>query len=138
LKPLIERHFPNLVETGYLQTSPATPDYNCIAFTLGDCQRWWWPQVYGDNLQSYWPPDADPQESMAAFIRMYQLHGFELCAGAEAEDAFIKIAIFIESKEGLPAHAALQLPNGKWISKMWDQEGYHAYARWIVRSAALF
>ena len=122
MRSLIERHFPKLVEAGYVQTSPMDSSYNCIAFTLGDQDRWWWPPVYGKGLVSYWPPGAPVQETVEAFAEMYALYEFETCPSLEAEDGYVKVAIFAEAKEGLPAHAALQLPGGRWISKMWDQE----------------
>jgi len=103
-------------------TSPKDRSYNCIAFTLGDLDRWWWPPVYGKRFASYWPAGAPAQETVEAFAEMYALYGFETCPALEAEDGYVKVAIFAEAKEGLPAHAALQLPGGRWISKMWDQE----------------
>ena len=43
----IEAAFPALVGTGYFVTSPATPEYNCIAWAAGETDRWWWPDPMG-------------------------------------------------------------------------------------------
>ena len=55
----IEAAFPNLRNSGYSITSPATAEYNCIAWASGDTGAWWWPDPM--NLY-YWPP-AIPREN---------------------------------------------------------------------------
>jgi hypothetical protein len=115
------------LKRGFVQTSPPTPEYNCIAFTLGDLSRWWWPPVYEEMLDSFWPAGAPAQETLEAFVAMYQLFGFELCQSADLEPEYIKIALFAEATESLPAHAALQLPSGRWASKMWSEEDLMHY-----------
>ena len=39
----IEQSFPNLQSSGYSITSPATIDYNCIAWATDDTEVWWEP-----------------------------------------------------------------------------------------------
>lgn len=68
----IESSFPKLQTAAYHITSPATRDYNCIAWAAGDSRRWWWPEDDPDFA------DAD----------------------------------------SIPTHAARQLPNGRWTSKL--------------------
>lgn len=41
----IEKAFPNLQIRGYSITSPATPEYNCIAWAAGEAQSWWEPDL---------------------------------------------------------------------------------------------
>src|SRR5579875_371017 len=47
--------FPRLTPQNHRTTSPATIDYNCIAWSAGDVEHWWQPGVY-------WPISAQPQE----------------------------------------------------------------------------
>jgi hypothetical protein len=49
---LIEALFPNLAKAGYQLTSPASLNYNCIAWAAGDDQQWWQP-ISGPGY--YWP-----------------------------------------------------------------------------------
>jgi hypothetical protein len=39
-----------------------------------------------------------------------------VCAGADAEPGFDKVAIY--TLGGVPTHAARQLPSGRWTSKL--------------------
>jgi hypothetical protein len=50
---------------------------------------------------------------MAAFA----LLGYEPCDAVEKESGFEKIAVFADPT-GIPTHAARQLPNGRWTSKL--------------------
>jgi hypothetical protein len=119
----VEKDFPRLVTTGYVKTSEETPAYNCVAFTLGDESRVWWPPVHTGTLatRSYWPSGVPIQATVEAFVEMYRRQGFETCVGREAEPGIVRIAIYVEPVEFLVEHVALQLPNGRWISKM----GFH-------------
>lgn len=56
---------------------------------------------------------------MACFIEAYQACGFEVCeSGFEAD--FERIAIY--TLNGIPTHAARQLPDGRWASKLGSWE----------------
>jgi len=106
--------FPSLRTTFCQITSQQDQHYNCIAWSLGDDLRWWWPDPLG---QYYWPPEARREESVEAFVEAYRLvSGFEVCSSLEPEPDHEKIAIF--SKGGKPTHAARQLQNGNWTSKL--------------------
>ena len=109
----LERAFPNLSEGGYDITSPATPDYNCIAWAAGDTTRWWWPipAFY------YWPQEAPLEETLEAFIQAFATLGFIHCEDETVESGFEKIAIYVNA-QGTPTHAARQLHNGRWVSKL--------------------
>ena len=113
-----ELMFPGLRSCQYLVTSPATPCYNCIAWSAEDDSRWWWPDPFG---QGYWPIDAPRELSIQAFIKAYSLDGYETCKDGVLESGFQKIAIFVDSNM-LPTHAARQLPSGAWTSKLGPQE----------------
>jgi hypothetical protein len=60
--------FPNLSVSPDTNTSPPTPDYNCIVYAAGRTEQWWEP-AFGPG--SYWLPGAphDYQpESLAGSI----------------------------------------------------------------------
>lgn len=117
IKEWIEENHPNLVTTGYKITSSDTTDYNCIAWAAGSTEEWWWPDAKG---QDYWPPNILREESLTAFIIAYQTLGYEVCENALLETGFEKIAIYV--LDGKPQHAARQLPDGKWSSKLGQYE----------------
>ncbi len=95
-------------------TSPRTPIYNCIAWAAGEEVRWWWPDAMGVN---YWPKEVIRETTLNSFIRAYETVGYRKCDHSELESDFEKLAIFTKPA-GTPAHAARQLPNGKWTSKL--------------------
>ena len=49
-------------------------------------------------------------------IRVYELFGFEQSGNGDLEQGVEKIAIYADG--GFAVHAALQLPDGKWSSKL--------------------
>jgi hypothetical protein len=110
--------FPRLRASVFQVTSQRDQEYNCIAWSFSDDLRWWWPDPLG---QYYWPGEVRREESVEAFIEAYRTHaGFELCSSANYEPEFEKIAIF--AKGGRPTHAARQLQNGNWTSKLGELE----------------
>ncbi|BAZ29430.1 hypothetical protein NIES4074_18760 [Cylindrospermum sp. NIES-4074] len=118
VKTLIERDFPNLVTQGYKLTSPDTTDYNCVAWAAEDEQNWWWPDAQNEE---YWPPDIPREETLKAFQQAFQTLGYELCQDDALESGFQKIAIYANSNK-IPTHVARQLPDGKWTSKLGQDE----------------
>lgn len=110
----IEENFPNLRNTPYQITSPHTALYNCIAWAANDQTKWWWPDIFG---MAYWPPGVPRIETLEAFVQAYETIGYEICSQSSHETGYEKVAIYIDS-EGKPTHAARQLPNGFWTSKL--------------------
>lgn len=108
-----EDSFPNLNRDEYRVTSPVSDRYNCIAWAAGDDTDWWWPTPDSDN---YWPDDAPLEETLASFRVAFESLGYRECATDELELGFEKVAIF--AKDGVPTHAARQLANGRWTSKL--------------------
>ena len=108
--------FPGLRDSEYRATSPATRDYNCIAWAAGDTRRWWWPNHDADNDAVYWPPGVPKEETLEAFAAAFATLGHSPCSGEEIEAGFEKIALF--AKGEAPTHAARQLPSGRWTSKL--------------------
>jgi len=102
--------FPRLTQENCRVTSPATADYNCVAWSAGDTEHWWQPGVY-------WPVNAPSGEyGIGILEQAFLALGFEECAHESLEDGFEKVALF---GSGLfYTHASRQLPNGKWTSKL--------------------
>jgi hypothetical protein len=104
--------FPNSITEPFFITSPETNSYNCIAWAFGDDTKWYWPENF-----FYWPSNIRRKLDIQSFIELYQLIGYEICENSNHEIETEKVAIFT-SQDGLPTHAARQLPNGNWTSKM--------------------
>lgn len=114
----IEKLFPNLRRSGYSVTSPATIDYNCIAWAANKTEVWWWPDPL---YEYYWPPEIPRAINIETFIRAFGLSGYTLCDNPEYENDLEKIAIYADSN-GKPTHAAKQLDSGNWTSKLGSLE----------------
>jgi len=104
---------PNLNAENHQVTSRATTAYNCVAWVLGDEKRWYEPTPSG---QYFWPGIADSDYSAQSYINMFATTGFELCDTIDLEAGFEKIAIY--TTKGEFTHVALQLPTGRWTSKL--------------------
>jgi hypothetical protein len=110
----LEQLFPGLTGNPYQVTSLRDRDYNCIAWAAGDTQRWWWP---GENeLLEYWPPGILRERTLEAFAAAFATIGYADCESKDLEAGHLKIALFA-NVEG-PTHAARQLSNGRWSSKL--------------------
>jgi hypothetical protein len=102
---------PRLQESDHRITSPATDDYNCVAWVDRDTDRWWEPGFY-------WPegiPEPTELQDLEHYVDLFRSLGFELCGTGDLEDGYLKIAIY--SGEGAFHHVAKQLPSGAWSSK---------------------
>ena len=65
------RDFPNLNEHNHRITSPATPNYNCVAWAAEDVEHWWQPGHYW--LPSDWPDD---DFGLGALERAFRERGY--------------------------------------------------------------
>jgi hypothetical protein len=111
--PLYRRlQWPNLQDEDYIERSEDTTEYNCIAFSVGSKDEWWWP-IGG----YYWPPDVPAEPTLAAFRIMYERIGYEVCNDGAIEEGYEKVVIYADAGD-TPTHAALQLPSGNWTSKL--------------------
>jgi hypothetical protein len=106
---MLEARFPLL--TQYVATSPATTNYNCIAWACGDNTRWWWP-----DSSAFWPSGIRCDETVEAFDALFASGGAFEVDTEDLEDGVVKIALFAQN--GKPTHAARQLRNGRWTSKL--------------------
>jgi hypothetical protein len=116
LPPSKENKWPFLHSEGYDAVSPQTWDYNCIAFAADIDTKWWWPDADGD---AEWPIKRR-EVTLDCFIEAYETLGYRKCRSPRQRRGFEKIAIY--SRHGEPTHAAKQLPDGRWKSKLGDWE----------------
>jgi hypothetical protein len=103
--------FPRLSATNHRMTSPATTDYNCIAWGAGKTDRWWQPGVY-------WPVAVPPDDfGIGILERAFAALGFVDCgADDRLEVGWEKVALYGSAQ--IYTHAARQLASGKWTSKL--------------------
>src|SRR5262249_26347171 len=87
---------------------------NCIAWAAGEHDRWWWPDP---QMDYYWPDGVPREQTVEAFIEAYRTIGYEVCLDGVREAGFQKIVIYAKNN-GEPTHAARQLPDGTWTSKL--------------------
>ena len=106
--------FPNSRDEPFGMTSPHTPSYNCIAWAFGDNSKWFWPDP--ENTY-YWPENISREVTIESFIQLFNSIGYIVCNGQELELEYEKIAVFTD-ENGEPTHAARQLENGFWTSKL--------------------
>lgn len=97
--------------------SPATGLYNCIAWAAAVTDQWWEPDQFG---QYFWPDEAPREYTLDAYIGAFRSRGFDLCVDGSLEGGTEKIAIY--TLNGFPLHAARQLEDGSWTSKMGECE----------------
>lgn len=112
MDPDFRRKFPLLVAGAFQEISPATSSYNCIAWAAGVDHIPWWP-----HLDAFWPAGVPYEDTIDAFLKAFATLGYTLCGDASLESGFEKIALYADFG-GTPTHAARQLPDGTWTSKL--------------------
>lgn len=117
VEPSLEDVFPGLRGRPYQITSPKDHRYNCIAFAAGDDRNWWWPDAAGEDT---WPAGVARAETVNAFRDAFATLGYIICDNDQLEPGYEKVALF--ALAGVPKHAAKQLPNGRWVSKLGPSE----------------
>lgn len=118
MKHQLEVVFAGLRTSLFRITSPATPEYNCVAWAASHTEIGWWP----DPMQLYfWPPGIPRQVTMDAFVAAFGTLGYAVCDTADLEPGFEKIAIYVDLS-GRPTHVARQLRDGQWTSKLGKRE----------------
>jgi hypothetical protein len=108
---MFQNSFPNLNQNNFKITSPKSEEYNCIAWAYGVEDHWFWP-----NNDYYWPQNIKSEETVEAFIELFGSINYECCDSPLFENDYEKVAIYVLN--GIPTHAARQLQNGKWTSKL--------------------
>ncbi len=93
-------------------TSEATPQYNCFAWALGNDSLWVDPTVeYG-----YWPDTIPRDNTIDSVVKLFRQAGYGPCSDGSLEIGYEKIAVY--AMNGEVTHAARQLANGQWTSKL--------------------
>lgn len=110
--PIDPNYFPFAELEGYQETSPEDPSYNCIGWAAGDSKNWWDPYF----RDGYWPNGVPRAWSVAALIALFQTLGYTQCTNGVLEQGYEKVALYWDGF--LIKHAAKQLSNGSWVSKL--------------------
>src|SRR5437660_2593990 len=116
----IEALFPGLRNSTFRVTSPATRDYNFIAWAAGDTAHWWWPDPDFENDTIFWPAGVALEETLDAFVAAFATLGYAPCSSEGPEAGFERVALFASA--AIPTHTARQLPSGRWTSKLGFRE----------------
>jgi hypothetical protein len=111
---MADLNFPRLTVDNHRKTSPATPEYNCIAWSAGDPENWWQPRFF-------WPSEVAADEfGIDVLIEAFRSLGYVLCVDDQPEPDFEKVALY--GSANVYTHAARQLPGGWWTSKLGKAE----------------
>lgn len=108
--------FPNLPGSGSTKTSDYSLNYNCFAFALGETNRWLQP-LSSPGFKTFWPPGVARQETLGAYKLVFALRGYAANKDSALEEGYEKVALYLDAR-GHPKHAALQMPDGRWMSKL--------------------
>jgi hypothetical protein len=112
-----EEQIPSLRDHPYEQSSEPDPAYNCIAWAAGCNHRPWWPPAELSQ-QTYWPPGVPALETLDAFCEAFEAIGYTRGSTERPPAEVERVAIYWREKMGGPCHAARQLIDGKWASKL--------------------
>jgi hypothetical protein len=90
-------------------------EYNCVAWAARDTAHWWQPGIY-------WPVGTPPDDYGIGVLELaFRALGYEDCENDESlQPGYEKIALY--GSTALYTHAARQLSNGKWSSKLGKEE----------------
>lgn len=114
----ILKAFPGLrYDGGFRITSPEDADYNCIAWAFGRKDCWLWPDEQQDGV-SPWPEDYEGDVSVRTFIEAYRSQGYDICDDDAPEAGMEKVALYAYADTEECTHAARQLADGTWTSKL--------------------
>lgn len=114
---LLEKVFPRLAATGWQKSSDADTTYNCIAHAAGHQDAWWQPGPLTGGQRYFWPDGVPEDSRFRSYVQVFQQLGYSPCTDGALEAGFEKVVIFADDL-GQGTHAARQLPNGRWTSKL--------------------
>ena len=124
-EPPLEQLFPKLAWAGYEITSPATRQYNCAAWAAGYNDVPW---DHGAVLYAYWPRRVSRDGSTGSLVAVFAALGYTRCDNGDLEEGLEKIAIYDNANDDW-THAARQLADGSWTSKLGGREDIRRHAR---------
>ena len=113
MRSSIDAQFPDLAAAGYAIVGVSSGEYNCIAYAAGETDRWW---SHEENARCYWPAPAHRTPSIASLVAVFDALGYEPAADDSVESGYVKVALYQRNGEWM--HAARQMPNGHWRSKL--------------------
>lgn len=116
----VEDQVPRLAQRNYLLKSKPSVRYNCIAWAAGDGTRIWSPTLIGSGV--YWPPGIPAFPTLSGTAEAFEMCGYTACGPTlppRDPERCEMVAIFT-NRLGEPLHAARQLANGVWVSKLGD------------------
>jgi hypothetical protein len=122
IKRILFSAFPKLInDKDFKVTSNDTPVYNCIAWAYKIDNRWMWPNTgeypFLDGVH-YWPSEEILDCNVNNFIDAFKLKGYECCDSCQFEYGYRKIALYVKPGSTECTHAARELSNGCWTSKL--------------------
>lgn len=109
-----EETFPGLRDVAHEVTSDPAEEYNCIAWAAGDQTAWW------SHAEGYRWPGANRTPLIESLVTVFVGLGYEVCEDGTLEQGFEKVALYVRNH--MWRHAARQLPNGRWTSKLGPDE----------------
>jgi hypothetical protein len=109
----LEEDCRSLRDSPYKITSPRDPQYNCIAYAIGDVSQFW-DQISIKGY--YWPPGAGSVQTLDGWMSVFEIHGYMETDNRDLEPKYEKVAIYATT-DG-PEHVARQKASGMWTSKM--------------------
>ncbi len=111
---IIGKDFPHLTAQNHRVTSPPSIDHNYVAWAAADSEHWWQPGVY-------WPVEAQSDNhGFDVLAQAFEALGYIPCDDDRLEPGFEKVALYATSS--YYTHAAHQLPDGRWTSKLGRSE----------------
>lgn len=121
---LILSWFPKLQKDElYRLTSPATSKYNCIAWATTEDDFNLWP-YQNDGVPATpkgsayrWPRDVAKDFSVETFQKLFRQYGYEPFDNLIPERGYEYICLYVNDEDEV-THAARQLPDGSWTSKL--------------------
>lgn len=136
----IKQYFPGLkYDKNFKVTSKATSDYNCIAWALQYTDRFMWPNseaTAGLDGVYYWPDGIEKNEDISAFVEAFRQKGYEICTNGDFEEGYRKIALYVKPGTTECTHAARQLRNGFWTSKLGSLEDIQHGTAFTIQGVA--
>lgn len=107
---------PNLKD--FSKTSEPDPFLNCFAYAYGATHGWFDPQYHEIDVDIgiTWPLPSSYGLTIQSFIELFESIGYEICEDGHLEARYEKVAIYASGSD--PRHAARQMENGRWRSKL--------------------
>lgn len=136
-RQIIRSRFPLMDPGNFDLISSRSTVYNCAAWAVHDTSAKWWPYPVEEAPEYFWPDGARRDDSIEAFIDGYSRLSFQVCENGDLEEGFEKIAVYARGRDrDNPQHVARQLADGRWTSKLGDEEDIEHSALRDLRSSS--